>query len=323
MIVADLELDLDVFQGPFDLLLALILREEVELAEVPIAEIIAAYVERAYERGELDLESASEFLVLVAALLEIKVRLLFPSDEEIEELTPEQAEAELFARLIEYRRFQGAAGWLRDRAAQTPRIFRLGPAPLAPPRPAPLVLEFSEDPWRLAEAVDTLLVPPPPIDVSSVRRPLVSVDVFLERFRVDPPRSPRLRVRRGRARARPAVPGRGVPGRARARQARRGRGRAGRDVRPDPGGRRRAAPSGRSRERADPLRRGAAVHQHRAAVAGRAGDADRVAARAHRAGARCAARPLLRGAVGRRAGEGGRRLRVPRVARHRGRLRTA
>jgi segregation and condensation protein A len=42
MIVADLELDLDVFQGPFDLLLALILREEVELAEVPIAEIIAA-----------------------------------------------------------------------------------------------------------------------------------------------------------------------------------------------------------------------------------------------------------------------------------------
>jgi segregation and condensation protein A len=182
MIVADLELDLDVFQGPFDLLLALILREEVELAEVPIAEIIAAYVERAYERGELDLESASEFLVLVAALLEIKVRLLFPSDEEIEALTPEQAEAELFARLIEYRRFQGAAGWLRDRG-QTPRIFRLGPAPLAPPRPAPLVLEFSEDPWRLAEAVDTLLVPPPPIDVSSVRRPLVSVDVFLERFR--------------------------------------------------------------------------------------------------------------------------------------------
>jgi len=183
MIVADLELDLDVFQGPFDLLLALILREEVELAEVPIAEIIAAYVERAYERGELDLESASEFLVLVAALLEIKVRLLFPGElDEEDELSPEQAEAELMARLIEFRRFQGAAGWLRDRG-QTPRIFRLGPAPLAPPRPAPLVLEFSEDPWRLAEAVDTLLVPPPPIDVSSVRRPLVSVDVFLERFR--------------------------------------------------------------------------------------------------------------------------------------------
>src|SRR5205085_1614779 len=67
MILADLELDLDVFQGPFDLLLALVLREEVELADVPIAEIVVAYVERAYEKGELDLESASEFLVLMAA----------------------------------------------------------------------------------------------------------------------------------------------------------------------------------------------------------------------------------------------------------------
>src|SRR4051812_45177348 len=182
MIVADLELDLDVFQGPFDLLLALILREEVELAEVPVAEIIAVYLQRAYERGELDLESASEFLVLVAALLEIKVRLLFPSEDDVEELTPEQAEAELFARLIENRRFQGAARWLRARVEAEPRIFRSGPAPLAPPRPAPLVLEFSEDPGRLAEALDRLLVAPPLIDVASVRRPLVPVDVFLERF---------------------------------------------------------------------------------------------------------------------------------------------
>ena len=87
MILADLELDLDVFQGPFDLLLALVLREEIELAEVPIAEIVVAYVERAYDDGELDLESASEFLVLIAALLEIKVRLLFPGEEDDERTT--------------------------------------------------------------------------------------------------------------------------------------------------------------------------------------------------------------------------------------------
>src|SRR3954470_6192239 len=122
MILADLELDLDVFEGPFDLLLALVLREEVELADVPIAEIVVAYVERAYEKGELDLESASEFLVLMAALLEIKVRLLFPGEPEEDDLSPEQAEAELFQRLIEYRRFQGAAAWLRDRRA--PRRLR-------------------------------------------------------------------------------------------------------------------------------------------------------------------------------------------------------
>src|SRR5262245_4095393 len=125
MILADLELDLDVFQGPFDLLLALVLREEVELADVPIAEIVVAYVERAYEKGELDLESASEFLVLMAALLEIKVRLLFPGEELEDELTPEQAEAELFQRLIEYRRFQAIARWLERRGRDPLRIFRV------------------------------------------------------------------------------------------------------------------------------------------------------------------------------------------------------
>ena len=183
MILEDLELDLDVFQGPFDLLLALILREEVELAEVPIAEIIAAYVERAYDRGDLDLESASEFLVLIAALLEIKVRLLFPGElDEDDELSPEQAEAELMARLIEFRRFQGAARWLRERAEREPRIFRDTLAPLTP-RPQPPVVEFSEDPWRLAACIERLLEPPPPIDVSSVRRPLVPVGRFLDHFR--------------------------------------------------------------------------------------------------------------------------------------------
>src|SRR4051794_41942406 len=105
MILADLELDLDVFHGPFDLLLALVLREEVELADVPIAEIVVAYVEHAYDKGELDLESASEFLVLMAALLEINVRLLFPGEDEEEEVTPEQAEAEPFQARSCDRRF--------------------------------------------------------------------------------------------------------------------------------------------------------------------------------------------------------------------------
>lgn len=183
MNLTQLDLDLDVFQGPFDLLLALVMREEIELAEVPIAEIVVAYIERAYDDGELDLESASEFLVLVAALLEIKVRQLFPGElEDLDELSPEQAEAELFQRLIEYRRFQGAAGWLRERASQELRVFRDGPAPLAP-RPEPPVVEFSEDPWQLAGAIERLLIPPPHIDVSSVRRPLVPVEKFLDHFR--------------------------------------------------------------------------------------------------------------------------------------------
>jgi chromatin segregation and condensation protein Rec8/ScpA/Scc1 (kleisin family) len=111
------------------------------------------------------------------------VRQLFPGEvDDLDELSPEQAEAELFQRLIEYRRFQGAAGWLREQVRQELRVFREGPAPLAP-RPEPPVVEFSEDPWQLATAIERLLVPPPHIDVSSVRRPLVPVERFLDHFR--------------------------------------------------------------------------------------------------------------------------------------------
>jgi segregation and condensation protein A len=189
--VSDLELDLDVFQGPFDLLLALVMREEIELSEVPIAEIVVAFVDRMQERGEIDLDSASEFLVLIAALLEIKVRLLFPGeeDDELEELTAEQAEAELIERLLEYRRYAASARWLGERTADL-RVFRTGPAPLAP-RPDPEVEAFSEDPWQLHAVIGRLLTPPPKIDISSVRRRLVPVSEFLSRFRA------LLRERRG------------------------------------------------------------------------------------------------------------------------------
>ena len=184
MNLTQLDLDLDVFQGPFDLLLALVMREEIELAEVPIAEIVVAYVERAYDDGELDLESASEFLVLIAALLEIKVRMLFPGEDEedTDGMSAEQAEAELLARLIEYKRYAAAAAWLAAAGASERRIFRSGPAPLAP-RPEPVVEEFSEDPWQLQAAVGRLLTPPPEIDLSAVRRRLVPVSEFLTRFR--------------------------------------------------------------------------------------------------------------------------------------------
>src|ERR671937_3169714 len=125
------------------------MREELALAEVPIAEIVVAYVERAYEDGELDLESASEFLVLIAALLEIKVRLLFPDEaEEVEEMSAAEAEAELLARLIEYKRYAAASRWPAARAAEVPRVFRGGPAPPAP-RPHTPAAPLSPDPRAL------------------------------------------------------------------------------------------------------------------------------------------------------------------------------
>src|SRR5205085_3292373 len=110
----DLELDLEVFSGPFDLLLTLVLREEVDLLEVELAEVVLAYVEHLERSGELDLEAATEFLVLIAALLELKSRMMLPGEEEQLDWEPQEAAEELLARMLEYARYRAAAGFLRE-----------------------------------------------------------------------------------------------------------------------------------------------------------------------------------------------------------------
>ena len=132
--VRELELDLDAFEGPFDLLLSLVLREELPLREVDLADIVIAFVEHLAEKGELDLDACGEFLILISALLELKARAMFPEeDAELAELEPEEAAEELARRLAEYRRAKEAAGWLRDRLEERrPREARRKD----PPRPA-------------------------------------------------------------------------------------------------------------------------------------------------------------------------------------------
>ena len=82
MALAVFDLDLDVFSGPFDLLLTLVLREEVDLLELSLGEVVLAYLDHLQARGELDLEAATEFVLLIAALLELKSRLMIAGDDE-------------------------------------------------------------------------------------------------------------------------------------------------------------------------------------------------------------------------------------------------
>jgi segregation and condensation protein A len=184
VVVRELELDLDAFEGPFDLLLTLVLKEELDLAEVDVAGIVVTFVERLAERGELDLEACGEFLVLVAALLELKARGLFPDEEaELSELEPEEAAEELARRLAEYRRAKEAAAWLAERLeAESDRFFRLGPAPsygvwnhqrrLAP-----------QEPESLAAALRALAAEPPAVSLAHLELRFPPVAQFLERFR--------------------------------------------------------------------------------------------------------------------------------------------
>ena len=91
-----------------------------------------AYIERLEARGELDLEAATEFLILIAALLELKSRLMLPGEEpEGLDLEPQEAVEELLARLLEYRRFRAVGDWLHERLASEQR-YRYRAAPLPP-----------------------------------------------------------------------------------------------------------------------------------------------------------------------------------------------
>jgi segregation and condensation protein A len=180
--VRELELDLDAFEGPFDLLLTLVLKEELDLAEVDVAGIVVAFVERLAERGELDLEACGEFLVLVAALLELKARGLFPDEEaELADLEPEEAAEELARRLAEYRRAKEAAAWLAERLeGEGDRFFRLGPAPLTPKVERRLA---DQEPESLAVALRLLAAEPPSVSLAHLELRFPPVSQFLERFR--------------------------------------------------------------------------------------------------------------------------------------------
>jgi segregation and condensation protein A len=186
MAVADLDLDLDleVFAGPFDLLMAIVLREEVSLLEVQLGEVVVAYIEHLEREGELELDVATEFLVLIAALLELKSRLMLPGpEEELDDLSPEEAIEELVARMLEYRRYRDAAAVLSGHfESQRGYLYRSAPLPPSLRRVAVEAATAVYDPEALGAALGDLLTEPPEVDISHIR-PTVSLERRLRALR--------------------------------------------------------------------------------------------------------------------------------------------
>ncbi|MFA6079665.1 MAG: segregation/condensation protein A [Candidatus Omnitrophota bacterium] len=121
---------LEVFEGPLDLLLYLIKKEEVDIYDIPIAKITNQYLEYIELMQLLDLNIAGEFLVMAATLMHIKSRMLLPPDETPgEEKEEEDPRAELVRRLLEYKKFKEAASELQTMASQHKHFFaRVGVA---------------------------------------------------------------------------------------------------------------------------------------------------------------------------------------------------
>jgi segregation and condensation protein A len=128
----------DVFEGPFDLLLHLVSRQKLDVSAISIAEVADQYLGHIDRMTDLDLDVASDFLLVAATLLEIKAASLLPKEEaffgdELDDLSPEEARDILVARLLAYKQFKNAASELSARMEAEDRMH---------PRQAGLEPEF-------------------------------------------------------------------------------------------------------------------------------------------------------------------------------------
>ncbi|MGH8047776.1 MAG: segregation and condensation protein A [Chthoniobacterales bacterium] len=121
---------LDIFEGPLDLLLYLIKRDEVDIYDISIERITKQYLEYIEAFQLLNIELAGEFIVMAANLLYIKSRMLLPVDQQMAEEDADEDDPrwELIRQLIEYKKFKEAAGHLREREAMQENLFARVPA---------------------------------------------------------------------------------------------------------------------------------------------------------------------------------------------------
>jgi segregation and condensation protein A len=169
---------LEAFEGPFDLLLQLIARRKLDVTDIDLGDITADFLASLDGLEELDLDTATRFLVVAATLIELKAARLLPKEDqdELEDLLGETRDL-LYARLLEYRAFRDVAAGLRDRldrhehlvGREVPLEVRF--QRLVPETPLPVGLE---DLARLA-AMATAPTPPEAVDLSHIRKSYISI----------------------------------------------------------------------------------------------------------------------------------------------------
>ena len=111
-----LNFHLEQYEGPLDLLLDLIRKQEINISDIPIAKITSQYLEYMQKALELDIELSSDFVYMAATLIHIKSKMLLPRDPELDKISPEEdPRKELVDRLVEHERFKNAAEMLQQK----------------------------------------------------------------------------------------------------------------------------------------------------------------------------------------------------------------
>ncbi len=153
--MTDYRVALDVYNGPLDLLLFLINRDEIDICDIPIARVTQQYLAYVDLLKQLDPEIVSEFLVLAATLMEIKSRMLLPHPPEDAPEEIADPRLELVRQLLEYKKFRDAARTLEDAAAE--RAMRHERRPALPEGDADETAIENLDIWDLFESFNRLL----------------------------------------------------------------------------------------------------------------------------------------------------------------------
>src|SRR5262249_42978847 len=111
----DLKISLPLYEGPLDLLLDLIRRQKLDIYDIPIARVTGQYLDYLHLMEEMNVDVASEFILIAAQLIYIKSRMLLPPDPDASPEEQEDPRAELVRRLLEYEKFKNAAQMLYQR----------------------------------------------------------------------------------------------------------------------------------------------------------------------------------------------------------------
>jgi segregation and condensation protein A len=165
-----------VFEGPLDLLLHLIKENKLDIYDIPISVITSQYLDYLELMQELNLEVASEFLVIAATLIYIKSRMLLPKDETLEAEESEDPRAGLVQRLLEYQAFKEASLELRKREEVWSGAFERPPMEIDKTKLEPELYLFEVSLFDLVGVLNKILSKAPPEEVRITREALTVKD---------------------------------------------------------------------------------------------------------------------------------------------------
>jgi segregation and condensation protein A len=177
-VTASPDISLPRFEGPLDLLLSLVRKNEVEIADLPIAEITRQYLEYLHQAGELNMDLGSDFIYIAALLIHIKSRSLLPSDPETARREPDPRQ-ELVRQLLDHDQLRQGAEFLKQKLEIAEATWSRSPAPELSPQPQDetpepntalnllQILRIAQQALATARNYD-LVTPPDPVSVAEM-----------------------------------------------------------------------------------------------------------------------------------------------------------